>query len=243
MDSRASHNFIKRLNTDSLQKEGRGFFVAAEQACEVGEVKLMAELAQAAQQIAEQNGDQVGESVALIYQGVAWVQMGQFDRAVEKCLPARQICRRNPGQQHNEGLAVYGLGLIFQYRGGQANKVVGYYREALGLLEQAKRAAASTGDIVRFRELQELCQDISQQITCQVTPVCVDADERGPDPVETVQKLKSPPDLLRFDGRPLVIGGGLVEQGHDISFDPGHSWVSQRRDERGRVWFVVGDAR
>ncbi len=97
----------------------------------------MAELAQTAWLVAGQNGDQVGESVALIYQGVAWVQMGQFDRAVEKCLPARQICRRNPGQQHNEGLAAYGLGLIFQYRGGQANKVVGYYGEALGLLERA----------------------------------------------------------------------------------------------------------
>jgi len=243
MNSRACHNFIRRLNTDSLQKEGRGLFVEAEQACEVGEIELMAELAQTAQQVVGQNGDQVGESVALIYQGMAWVQMGQFDRAVEKCLHARHICRRNPGQQHSGGLIAYGLGLIFQHRGGRVNKVVGYYREALGLLEQAKRAAAAAGDGVRFRELQDLCQDIDQQITCQVTPVYVDADERGPDPVETVRKSFKPPlDLLRSNEGPLVIGGGL-EQGLDISFDPGHSWVSRRRGERGRVWFVVGDAR
>ena len=90
MDSRVCHNFIKRLSIAPLQK-GREFLVEAKQACEVGEGRLMAKLAQDAQQVAEESGDQVGQIVALLAVKIPLVYGGLAALILWKLPPALAI--------------------------------------------------------------------------------------------------------------------------------------------------------
>lgn len=271
MDAQICHRLAKRLDISLSSVAVQESLDQSLSACEAGDEGLMIELAQIAKQMAWECRDHKGVAAASIHIGMAYAQMNQFDQAINACEQARRIYHRDPTRQQRlgEGIATYGLGLIFQHHsiwlysdqakaiGNLRARAVGYYQESLSLLEQAMQHYASVGDQRQFRNLREIHQDISQRIACQIPTVYVDGEKYRLVPVEAADHTF--PDLQPdIDYRPVMIGGDF---NHELGISPGdfvlihvqgealkhrpethdEPWPLEvfQRDERGTIRFIL----
>lgn len=232
MDAQACYDFLKWLDVESLQGAVQESLSQSLLACEAGDIKLMLEMAQTARHIAWEYRDQAAQATALLHLGMAHARTSQYDQAISACEQARRLYHRNPAQQqrHGEGMAVYGLGLIFKHSsiwlysdqtkaiGDLQARAAGYYQQALVLLKQAMRHYAAVGNEKQFLALQEVCQDIQLEIAQQAPIVYVDGKECEFVSVET-QHAMYPELQSDTDYQPILVG---EVAGRELGISPGN---------------------
>jgi len=231
MDSQVFCALIRRLDTGALQEVVRESLGQSLSACEAGDRRLMIELSQSAKQMAWECRDQAGQATASIHLGIALAQMNQFDTAIHACEWAKRTYHRNPArrQRHGEGMAAYGLGLIFQHHstwlfrnqakaiGHLRARATSHYQVSLSLLEQAAQHYASVGDTKQFLNLGETCRDIRHRIACQISIIYVDGAKYQLVPVEHADQTFPDPQP-NADYHPILIGGDI---GQEFGLSPG----------------------
>ncbi len=231
MDAQICHSLVKRLDISSIQQVVQDSLIQSCCACEASEEHLMIELAQTAQQIARGCRDQIGQATASIHLGMAYAHKNQFDKAISACEQAKRIFHRDPArrQRHGEGMAAYGLGLIFQHHstwlysnrakaiGHLRARAIGQYQESLSLLEQAMQHYAGIGDKKHFLDLEEIRQDIRHRIAGQIPIIYVDGAKYQLVPVEHADQTFPDPQP-NADYHPILIGGDI---GQEFGLSPG----------------------
>ncbi len=163
MNAHECHDFLKRLDTDSLSGASREYLDRSCQACETSDEQSMFELAQLCLNVTLACKDQVGQATALIPLGIAYARQGLFDEAIQACLEAKRIYHRSPDQRYNESTASYGLGLIYQQY-GIPSKAISYYEQAIRLLQQVRNDYAATGNKKQFTVVQMMSDRIDKHI-------------------------------------------------------------------------------
>ncbi len=222
MDAQVCYGLVKRLDIALLQRAVQESLKQSLLAFEARDTDLMVELASTAGQIARGCRDHLGQATASIHLGMAHAHKNQFDKAISACEQAKRIFHRDPArrQRHGEGMAAYGLGLIFQHHstwlhsnrakaiGHLRARAIGHYQESFSLLEQAMQHYAGIGDKKHFLDLKEIRQDIRHRIASQIPIVYVDGAKYQLVPVEHAdQAFPDPqPDV---DYCPILIGGNI----------------------------------
>ena len=203
MDALICYDLLKGIDTDLLRRSVRDCLYQSLMACEADDCQKMLELARFSLQTALACQDQIGKAVSLIHLGMAHAQVGKFNQARDYLERAKRICQRNPVRRHrhNEGIAAFGLGLIYQYHGyGLAGsevydsqaKSIGYYQQALDLFKDIERDYAAAGDDRRFRLIRAICADVRERIDSQIPQGYLEPDAYRVSPSDDYKAAPDP---------------------------------------------------
>jgi hypothetical protein len=157
-------------------------------AADEGDFLLMAALANLGRDVAKECGDATAEATFCIYLALARQALGDSAAAEELLQRAKRGLRRFPGAaaRQNEAIASVVLGALDEskrrnkrrtsLRDADGVRAMGWYSDALSLLQQACRAHAERGDRKAHSLAAEVCQWVEKRIDSLVPRVYVDGD-------------------------------------------------------------------
>jgi tetratricopeptide (TPR) repeat protein len=99
-----------------------------------------------------ESDDQISIALAQLHLALFYAEVGEIDQAVQNCEEAYRRFQRQPYliQRHNEALAAYALGLLYELFLSNRGKALYWYQEALRLLDMARNYWASINRKVEF---------------------------------------------------------------------------------------------
>ena len=120
-----------------------------------------------------ESDDCIGMALTQLHLALFYSEVGEISQAVRCCEEAYQGFRRQTmlSQRHNEALAAYALGSIYELFPSSSGLALCWYQEALRLLEMVKEYWASLNDVQHFNAYHQICRWTKDQVK-EITALC-----------------------------------------------------------------------
>lgn len=206
-----TYKLTKWLDLSPLKGAVKSFLDQSSKACEAGDLAQMLDLAQSAHRLSIERHDNVGEAVALVFMGLAYLQASRFDQAHQALMWARRIFQRDPRWRSrlNEGIALYGLGLTCQLQSADASvEAIAYFENALELLHEVREKYWIAAEDDRVQAIVDMTHSLEGRVDAQLPRRYV---EGNPLPTLTDKSASEESGLIAAD--PEAAGNEEFERG------------------------------